>query len=190
MLRSFGLAAAALALIISEPRCSRETVQPEVTTVPTEAALVAQQYLECAKRANELCAVELFHYPKDETEDERRADVEAVRQSFSVITKHFGMIGPVQRATGRLVYVEVAAGSADITYWQKHPESLKVTYETTFSKYGEGFVAVELCNISGRWEIRSVHYGLPATDPRSTGRIMRVFNELQGAGTEAAASKG
>jgi hypothetical protein len=91
----------------------------------------------------------------------------------------------VRAAAGRFAYVEVAAGSADITYWQRHPESIKATYKTRFSKFGEGFVAVELCYISSRWEIRSVHYGLPAIDPRSTTRVMKVFDEIRGSAGSA-----
>src|SRR5688572_10595815 len=96
------LAAALLALTISLSRCSREAGKSELSTVPDDAAEVAQKYLECAKHADAVCAADLFHYPKDETPDERRADVEAVRHSVSVITKHFGTIGSIQNAPGHL----------------------------------------------------------------------------------------
>jgi hypothetical protein len=155
--------------------------------VPEEAAAVAGKYLECAKSQDPVCAAKLFHYPADETVDERRADIEAVQLAIGVITNHFGRIESVRAAAGRFAYVEVAAGSADITYWQTHPESIKATYKTLFSKFGEGFVAVELCYISSRWEIRSVHYGLPAIDPRSTTRIMRVFDDLKGSAAKRVA---
>jgi hypothetical protein len=103
----------------------------------------------------------------------------AVVHSLSIITKHFGTSGAVHAANDPVVYVEVAAGSADLAYWQAHPESLRATYRTEFSKFGKGFIAVEMCHLAGRWEIRSVHYGLPAANPRSSGRVMQVFNELK-----------
>lgn len=165
-----------LLLTISTASCSRET---QKLSVPREAADVATQYLECSARADVACASRLFHYPADETAEERRADMSAVVQSLSVIAKHFGTNGAVAPANDPVVYVEVAAGSADLTYWQAHPESLRATYRTQFSKFGKGFIAVEMCHISGRWEIRSVHYGLPAANPRSAGRVMEVFNEIK-----------
>jgi hypothetical protein len=148
--------------------------------MPQEAADVARQYLECAPRGDAACASRLFHYPADETAEERRADVNAVMHSLSIIMKHFGTNGAAKPANDPVVYVEVAAGSADLAYWQAHPESLRATYQTEFSRFGKGFIVVEMCHIAGRWEIRSVHYGLPATNPRSAGRVMEVFNEIKG----------
>jgi hypothetical protein len=173
---SLALAPTLLLIAISTTSCSRKT---EKLSVPREVADMATQYLECSARADVACAARLFHYPADETVEERAADVNAVVHSLSIITKHFGTNGAVAPANDTVVYVEVAAGGADLEYWQAHPESLRATYRTEFSKFGRGFIAVEMCHISGRWEIRSVHYGLPAANPRSAARVMEVFNEIK-----------
>jgi hypothetical protein len=170
------LAPTLLLLAISTSSCSHET---EKLSLPREAVDVARQYLECSARADVACAARLFHYPANETPEERIADVNAVVHSLTIITKHFGTNGVVKPANDPVVYVEVAAGGADLAYWQAHPESLRATYQTEFSMFGKGFIAVEMCHIDGRWAIRSVHYGLPATNPRSAGRVMQVFNEIK-----------
>lgn len=169
-----------VALTFSIIDCTREAHEPSVTNVPAEAVEVAGKYLECVKNGDAGCAANLFHYRTDETVAERRAEVEAVRQSIAAITRHFGAIGSIQEVRGRVAYLEIAVGSADIAYWQKYPEAIKATYTAKFSEVGEGFIGVELCNISGTWEVRSVHYGLPAADPRSPARMLRVFKEVRG----------
>lgn len=146
---------------------------------PDDASAVARRYFDCAGRGDAACAAALFHYPPEETPTERAADVAAVTESLSILEKHFGTAGPATPANDPVLYVEVAAGSADLGYWQKHPESLRLTYRTRFSRFGDGFVALDLTNLGSRWEIRQVHFGLPASDPRATARVTKVFNELR-----------
>jgi hypothetical protein len=167
-----------LTVIGSSSRCSR---RPAETPLPSgEAIRVIDRYFGCAAKNDVPCAVGLFHYPPDETPSERREDFVAVRRSLGIIFSAFGRTSNVQAANEVVMYVEVAAGSADLSYWKAHPESLRATYKVRFGNFGDGYIAVELCQLYERWEIRSVHYGLPAQDPRSASRMLAIFNELRG----------
>jgi hypothetical protein len=146
---------------------------------PAEASAVAQRYFDCAGRGDAACAAALFHYPPEETPAERAGDVAAVTQSLSILEKHFGTVDSGTPINGPVMYVQVGAGSANLAYWQKHPESLQLTYRARFSRFGDGFVALDLTNLASRWEIRQVHFGLPASDPRATPRVTKAFNELR-----------
>jgi hypothetical protein len=146
--------------------------------VPPEAVRVLDDYRNCVLKDDMRCAAALFQYDS-ESQVAKAADTQFVVDSLTVVRKRFGRASEFKLYDHPTVYAEVAVGSADLEYWKAHPASTKLTYQTRYSQFGDGYLAVELCNVTSGWAIRSVHFGLPLADPRSASRTASVFKELQ-----------
>lgn len=121
----------------------------------------------------------LFHYPKEYTEAERRADREAIVRTLRMYFDEFGKIVKFEKVENPPFHYFVMIGGADIPYWEAHPEGDKRTYKVTFSREGEGYLVLVFSYILKEWEIRQVNYGLPAGKPRSEKRVSAIFQKWQ-----------
>ncbi len=123
-------------------------------------------------------ASKLFHYPPSYTPAERSHDIDAVAHMLKIFTNEFGTPASQRLSESAAMFYHVTAQSAHAEYWQKHPYSIQVDYEVDFSREGKGYIFVQFCNISGKWEIRSIAYGLPAERIDAKERVQQIINKV------------
>ena len=137
------------------------------------------RFVEAYNKKDFAGLAELFHFPPEYTEQELKADKEAIRKTLSLYFDEFGKITGFEKVENPPFHYFVAIGGADISYWEKHPEGDKVSYKAAFSGEGEGYLTLTFSYILRKWEIRQVNYGLPADRPRSEARISAIFQKWQ-----------
>jgi hypothetical protein len=120
-------------------------------------------------------AAKLFHCPTNMSRSECGNERKALSHMLSVMQREFGKLDNIMPLQKRYTFYSVSAGSGDMSYWQLHPDVLQKNYEVKFNKEGEGYVVIQSCNISGRWEIRSVSFALPAERPDAMARIREIL---------------
>lgn len=122
---------------------------------------------------------DLFHFPAEYTEAEMKADKEAIRKTLKLYFDEFGKIAGFEKKENPPFHYFVTIGSADIPYWERHPEGDKISYKVTFAREGEGYLVLVFSYILKEWEVRQVNYGLPADRPQSEKRISTIFQKWQ-----------
>jgi hypothetical protein len=122
-----------------------------------------------------LGATSLFHFPADYTANELKEDKDAVSKTLNMYYEEFGRIASIERKDNVSLYYFVSIGGGNLPYWQKYPNTYNLFYKVNFSREGQGYVVLVFCNISDKWEIRQVNYGLPADRPESQERISGIF---------------
>lgn len=137
------------------------------------------RFVEAYNKKDFAGLAELFHFPEEYTGEELKADKEAIRKTLSLYFDEFGKIAGLEKVENPPFHYFVTIGSADIAYWEKHPEGDKVAYKAVFSREGEGYLTLTFSYILRKWEIRQVNYGLPADRPRSEARISAIFQKWQ-----------
>lgn len=121
-------------------------------------------------------AAKLFHYPANMSPAERDNESKAISHMLKVLRREFGKPTSITPLQKQYAFYSVSAGSGDIPYWQQHPDVLQKNYDVTFSKEGSGYIVVQLCNISGEWEIRSVSFAFPVERADAMRRITEISN--------------
>jgi hypothetical protein len=137
------------------------------------------RFVEAYNKKDFAGLVALFHFPKEYTEAELKADKEAIGKTLKLYFDEFGKITQFEKVENPPFYYFTAIGGADIPYWQKHPEGDQITYKVKFSQEGEGYLSVVFSYILKEWGIRQVNYGLPAEKPQSEKRISAIFQKWQ-----------
>lgn len=123
-------------------------------------------------------ASELFHYPSTYSPEERAKDKIGVRSVLEYFNQSFGKILSYKIPENTELYLALSIGGGDLPYWAKHPTSIRITYEVRFSNDGQGYVIIDLCKINDNYEIRSVHYGLPASRKDCPKRIQEIYDGM------------
>jgi hypothetical protein len=124
------------------------------------------------------CAVRLFHFPPDYSAEELRKDTNGVRAVLELFQHELGRATEPNASDDPGEFIGVGIGGADAAYWKKHPDTSTIRYVVNFEKEGRGIVAIEACHIGSKWQIRSVHYGLPASRADAKQRIDAVYTKM------------
>ena len=151
------------------------------TNLDTQA--LSSKFFDHVAKSEFDSASKLFHYPPGYTQTERSHDIDVVARILNIFTNEFGTPSSQRLSESAAMFYHVTAQSAHAEYWLKNPDSIQVDYEVDFSREGKGYIFVQFCNISDKWEIRSVAYGLPAerldAKERVQGIINKVLREMQ-----------
>ncbi len=124
------------------------------------------------------CAVRLFHFPPEYSADELSKDASGVRAVLELFQRELGRPADPKASDDPEQFIDVGIGGADEAYWKKHPESSTIRYIVRFAKEGRGMVAIETCHLGPKWQIRSVHYGLPASRADAKQRIDAIYTKM------------
>lgn len=166
----------AAALVASLIAFGASTSAQETTELELE--VLASKFFARMAKSEFDSASKFFHYPQNYSPAERSHDIDAVGHMLKIFTNEFG-IPTSQRLSGSPgLFYHVTAQSGHVEYWQKHPYSIQVPYEVDFTREGKGYIVMQFCNISDKWEIRSVAYGLPAERPDAKDRVQQIINRV------------
>ncbi len=124
------------------------------------------------------CAVRLFHFPPEYSAEELRKDTSGVRAVLKLFERELGRPAEPKASGDPEQFVDVGIGGADEAYWKEHSESATTRYVVQFAKEGRGMVAIEACPLGPKWQIRSVHYGLPASRADAKQRIDAIYTKM------------
>lgn len=124
------------------------------------------------------CAVRLFHFPTEYSAEDLRKDSGGVRAVLELFERELGRPAEANPVEDPEPFIEVGIGGADAAYWEKHPDTSMVRYAVKFEKEGAGIIAIEACHIGPKWQIRSVHYGLPANRVDAKPRIDAIYTKM------------
>lgn len=135
-------------------------------------------FFNCLEYSDFSTASDLFHYPQNYSPEEVQKDKVAVAKILELLSNSFGKINShvVNMEAEKIISLQV--GSGDIPYWQKHPKYLLKIYKVNFSKYGDGFITITICNLLNKYEIREVKYGLGESKPNAIQMLQEAAKSL------------
>ncbi|MCI5138738.1 MAG: hypothetical protein D3922_10065 [Candidatus Electrothrix sp. AR1] len=124
-------------------------------------------------------ASKLFHYPPSYAEEKINKDVKDVSIFLEALAYSFGQISEPTIYKGNSKIVSLQIGGGDIPYWKNNPEYLRIVFSVNFSKYGNGYVTLTICNLANKYEIREAKYGLDASVKNSTKLLQEAAGHIQ-----------
>ncbi len=120
----------------------------------------------------------LFHYPRENTSEKRSEHILGVSKLLKIFTDEFGIPSNYKINETPAPYYNVTVSGGDMSYWQKYPSYMQIPLEVVFSKENDGYIIILFSNISNKWEIRAVTYGLPAQRPGAKERIVEIMTKM------------
>jgi len=120
----------------------------------------------------------LFHYPKEYTSEKKAEQILDVSKLLKIFTDEFGLLSNHKTDKDPALYYNVAVSGGDTSYWKGHPSFLQIPLEVHFSKENKGHVVILFSNISNKWEIRDVAYGLPAQRSGAKERVVEIMTKM------------
>ncbi|HEX3048191.1 MAG TPA: hypothetical protein VHY08_25790 [Bacillota bacterium] len=127
-------------------------------------------------------AASMFHYPTNFTHAEQSTDQTKVAQALKYLDSMFGEMLELQKVASlaktchRFMGVRVMGG--DLPYWDLHPGSSQLIFKVKYAKESRGWLIVEVCNLEGQNEIRSVEYSLEVEGDKPHERIEAIWKGL------------
>lgn len=138
---------------------------------------ISQKFFIAIKNDSFNSAADLFHYPSGYSEEELKRESLYMRESLKLYKMELGSINDIERIDYSPATVSVFLGGGNPDYWEKYPYFIAQVYRVTFSRDGLGFIAIRFTNIKAKLEIRSVHYGLPASRADAKTRINEILRK-------------
>lgn len=123
-------------------------------------------------------AAGLFHCPLEYTSVKRSSQILGVSKLLKVLADEFGIPSNYKINETPTPYYNVTVCGGDMQYWEKYPSYMQIPLEVVFSKENNGYIVILFSNISNKWEIRAVAYGLPAQRPGAKERIVEVMTKM------------
>ncbi len=120
----------------------------------------------------------LFHYPLEYTSGKRSEQVVDVSKLLKILSEEFGVPSGFKANKTSAPCYNVTVCGGDIQYWQKHPTFRQIPLEVVFSKESNGYIVILFSNMSDKWEIRAVAYGIPAQRPGAEERIVEIMTKM------------
>ncbi len=133
------------------------------------------EYMSSSKYSN---AAGLFHCPQEYTTVKRSGQILGVSKLLKVLADEFGIPSDYRINETPTPYYNVTVCGGDTEYWEKYPSYMQIPLEVVFSRENDGYVVILFSNISNKWEIRAVAYGLPAQRPDAKERIVEVMTKM------------
>ncbi len=124
----------------------------------------------------------LFHFPPSDSQDQVTKDTKYVVAAIDAFLREFGDISNKKLVTYQIPSQDFRIHTGNIEYWQSHLDFERLTYSVTFSKAGEGYILLDLCNISSKWQIGFLRFALTLANDKSGdmfGEIGKIMWELK-----------
>jgi len=138
----------------------------------------AAEYMAAIKSSDYRSAAELLHYPESMVGIEKEKEVQAMIQSIKVLVNELGTIQKAELGIpGAFLSVFIMTGSLD--YWAGKYSGVTLTYRVIFSEKGEGYLFFRFPRVQGRFVLRAVEYGLPASNLSTVPTLQRIMRELE-----------
>jgi hypothetical protein len=161
-------------ILVTTVHCNREVSPSQVFA----ARRVAVDFIAAMCRSDYEAAAKLFSYPSGNSATDRE-EADVMSRRLATLQRQFGLITSFAGSTRVMPYIDVAISPGTVRYWAHHRSGLRLTFDVRFRSYGGGFVIMDLCQTKGTgWQLQSVHYGLPAFDPRSSARVAATASKL------------
>jgi hypothetical protein len=144
-----------------------------------DVSLLASKFFSYMNQNNYIEAAKLFHYPPNYTTQDLEKDIKGVSGLLEALKESFGQISRVGVSKTGEKILSLQVGGGDIPYWKQHPQYLTLIFSSYFSKYGDGYITFTICNISKKFEIREVKYGLAATRANSAQLLQEAIKHIQ-----------
>lgn len=142
------------------------------------AVRLGGEFFNCDRLDDAGCAVALMHIPPTLQGAEREGELQGLRRGIRLLRERFGGVAEVKAPTTDFRMAEVYWAGGTAGYWAEHPQSSKATFPVKFAKLSDGYVQIEACKIGTTWQIRAIHYGLPASNPSSAPMIAMINDDL------------
>mgnify|MGYP001284640663 CR=1 FL=1 len=150
---------------------TRESVEAQIQTLSSEFL----KYMSSSKYSD---AAGLFHCPLEYTSAKRSVQILGVGKLLKVLADEFGIPSNYKISEIPAPYYNVTVCGGDTQYWEKYPSYIQIPLEVVFSKENNGYIVLLFSNISNKFEIRAVAYGLPAQRPGAKERIVEVMTKM------------
>ena len=117
-----------------------------------------------------------LYEPSDWAPDRAAEDRKELSDLVEALMKEVGTISDARIIHKWAIY-ELQIAGADISYWRALPNlgiATWVTYAVNFSKIGPGILAFSFTQVSGRWELRSISFGVETSVPNAIETALRI----------------
>lgn len=161
----------------SSPAAPAASATPSVASTESYPAFVTEYFTLIQKQDFDK-ALEMFHFPSDYSAGELEKEKVTVKKSLQFLDERFGKFDLPSLEKKPEVFIQVGVGSGTPEYWEKHPEINRFVFRTTYEKAGPGYMVVNICNVTGMDQIRSVEYGIPKSNPDAEKTVSQIYKDL------------
>jgi hypothetical protein len=162
---------------LSNRASGQESVEAQIQ-IEAQLQSLSVEFFEHMASSKYFDAAGLFHCPLEYTSVKRSGQILGVSKLLKVLADEFGIPSDYKINETPAPYYNVTVCGGDMQYWEKYPSYMQIPLEVVFSKESDGYVVILFSNISNKWEIRAVAYGLPAQRPRAKERIVEVMTKM------------
>jgi hypothetical protein len=161
----------------SSPAAPAVSATPSVASTESYPAFVAE-YFTLIQGHDFDKAMGMFHFPTNYSAEELEKDKSIVKKSLQLLDEKFGKFDSPSLEKKPEVFIQVGVGGGTPEYWKKHPEINRFVFRTTYEKAGPGYMVVNICNVTGMDQIRSVEFGIPKSNPDAEKTVSQIYKDL------------
>lgn len=147
---------------------------------PRDVQLLASATLAdlTAGAVTQACA--RIYEPSDWDAERIAADRKQMAEGFDAMMKEVGTLSDARMIHNWLIY-EVGVVGGDPRFWQSLPNqgiANRVVYTVNFSRMGPGIVSLTFTHLSGKWELRSIAFGVERSMSNAREKAGRMGRAL------------
>jgi len=147
---------------------------------PKEVQAIASATLNdlTAGAVTEACA--RLYEPPDWDAARSADDRKQLAVGVGAVMKDLGTLSDA-RVIHNYAWYELQITGADPQYWQALPNlgiATRVTYDVNFSNLGPGMLSFTFTHLSGKWELRSISFGVAHSVPDARAKSGRIGRAL------------
>jgi hypothetical protein len=143
---------------------------------PREVMSIASSTLADLTTGAVTRACSRIYEPSDWVPNRIAEDHKQLSDIVEAVMKEVGTISSARIMHTWLIY-ELQLTGADARYWQALPDlgiATRVTYAVNFSKIGPGILSFTFTHLSGKWELRSISFGVETSVPNARDTALRL----------------
>ena len=147
---------------------------------PREVQLIASSTLADLTTGDATQACSRLYEPPDWTPERIAEDHRQLSAGVTAAMKELGTLSDA-RIIHKWLFYELQITGADPQYWLALPNmgiATQVTYAVNFSKIGPGILSFSFTHLSGKWELRSISFGVEPSVPNAREKTVRIGRAL------------
>lgn len=149
--------------------------------VSTEPAGLAQRAMSLLQRVDYAAAANLLYEPATYGPEQLARERQQLTELLAYLGGEFGPPTDPRVLDPQTAFYKLSIAGADMPYWKSLPNlgiDHVLVYQVHFARVGSGVLAFTFIRATGRWEVRSMEFGLIPDAPQARTTIVQIGRGL------------
>lgn len=157
--------------------CSLVLIVMFAAVFEDNSELVATEYLSKFKNGEFSEAAKYLHCPDILSHEDHANEVEAISRALNIFHQEFGALVSAKVSSNN-DYHAITVGCGDSGYWEKHPPTKQIVYETVHLENRRGYIVFSFSKVAGSYVLAFVNHGVPISNSKSEEKIHDVWGKI------------